>query len=508
MDLLNLLWSQRYFFIQLIIQHLSISLTAILIATILGVGIGLFAAFYKKSSNLVLGVVSILYTIPSISMLGFLMSFFGIGDKTAIIALSIYGLLPMVKNTYHGITSIDENIIDAAKGMGSTNWQILTKIQLPLALPSIISGIRETAVMTIALAGIASFIGAGGLGVAIYRGITTNNVTMTLAGSILNALLALIIDYLIFIIAKFYDKYKRNKKVKLVSLGLVILTLGGVIISSIIPKASNDTITIATKPMSESYILGEMTSLVIEEKTGLPTKIVHGVGGGTSNIKIGMENGEFDIYPEYSGTAWSDVMGNDGNYSEDNFDQIQTYYTSNLNMSWIGMYGFEDKYSIAVNKDIAQQYNLKTFSDLARVSSNLTFGAEPDFFEREDGYKALNEAYHFNFKKTADFDIGLKYNAMNNNEVDAMVVFTTDGKLPSSNTVVLEDDKHVFSNYYCGNVVRNEVIDKHPEVKDSLLSLTGCLDEETMAQLNYQVEVLQQDPRDVARNYLQQKGII
>lgn len=189
------LYSERWsFFLTLTLQHLEISLTAIIAALIIGLGLGILISRYHRSSGIVLGLTNFIYTIPSIALFGFLIPFSGIGNTTAIIALTVYALLPMVRNTYTGITGIDREIIEAARGMGSTPLQILWRIQLPLAFPVILSGLRNMVVMTIALAGIAAFIGAGGLGVAIYRGITTNNGALTVAGSMLIAALALLTD--------------------------------------------------------------------------------------------------------------------------------------------------------------------------------------------------------------------------------------------------------------------------------------------------------------------------
>ncbi|WP_346871320.1 ABC transporter permease [Clostridium sp. UBA5119] len=198
-----LLYIDRWqFFLELTMEHLKISGISILIAAVIGLILGVFISEYKKTSPFILGITNFVYTIPSISLLGFLIPFSGIGNATAVITLTIYALLPMVRNTYTGIENIDPSIIESAKGMGSTPFEILYKIKLPLATAVILSGIRNMIVMTIALAGIASFIGAGGLGVAIYRGITTNNKTMTIAGSLLIALLALVFDFIIGSIEK------------------------------------------------------------------------------------------------------------------------------------------------------------------------------------------------------------------------------------------------------------------------------------------------------------------
>lgn len=190
-----LLTSRWDFFGGLLLEHIKISFAAVIIAIIVGGITGILISHFQRTAKPTLAVINFLYTIPSISMLGFLIPFSGIGNATAVIALTVYALLPMVINTHTGLTNIDPLLVEAAEGMGSTTLQTLVKIKIPLALPVIMSGIRSMTVMTIALGGIASFIGAGGLGVAIYRGITTNNSAMTMDGSLLIAFLALTVDF-------------------------------------------------------------------------------------------------------------------------------------------------------------------------------------------------------------------------------------------------------------------------------------------------------------------------
>ena len=208
-DLFHLYAERWHFFLNLTIQHLEISLIAIVIAIIIGLGLGILISRYRHLCSPVLGLTNFIYTIPTIALFGFLIPFSGIGNFTAIIALTVYALLPMVRNTYTGLTGIDREIIEAARGMGSTSAQILFRIQLPLAFPVILSGLRNMVVMTIALTGIAAFIGAGGLGIAIYRGITTNNGALTIAGSLLIALLALLTDCLI---GRYENHFMKKRK--------------------------------------------------------------------------------------------------------------------------------------------------------------------------------------------------------------------------------------------------------------------------------------------------------
>lgn len=202
MQILQIFWDRRELFITCLLEHIRISLTAVLCAGILGILTGILISRHKKAAGVVLGIVNVIYTIPSISLLGFLIPLTGIGNRTAIIALTVYGLLPIVRNTYTGLTTVNATILEVAEGLGSDGRQMMFRIRFPLALPVIISGFRNMVVMIIAMGGIASFIGAGGLGVAIYRGITTYNMTLTAAGSILIALLALVSDRLLSLAEK------------------------------------------------------------------------------------------------------------------------------------------------------------------------------------------------------------------------------------------------------------------------------------------------------------------
>ena len=507
-QLMKLLTEDFKFFTNLTIEHVLISLLAISIASVLGIILGIIISEYRRFSGLILGTVNILYTIPSIALLGFFITITGVGNTTALIALIIYALLPIIRSTYTGIVNINPLIIEASEGMGSTKLQQLFKVKLPLALPVLMSGIRNMVTMTIALAGIASFVGAGGLGVAIYRGITTNNSAMTFLGSLLIALLALIFDFILGIMEKRLTNHKRTKykvNFKLIILGIFIIIFGAYFSLN---SKKDKTINIATKPMTEGYILGQMLTELIEQDTDLKVNMTTGVGGGTSNIQPAMVKGEFDLYPEYTGTSWEAVLKKEGSYDESKFDELQKEYKEKYNLEYVNLYGFNNTYGLAVNKDIAEKYNLKTYSDLAKVSNNLIFGAEYDFFEREDGYKELQKVYNMNFKKQIDMDIGLKYQAMKDKKIDVMVIFTTDGQLAISDVVVLEDDKKMYPSYRAGTVVRSEILSEYPELKAVLEKLNNILDDKTMADLNYQVESEGKKPEDVAREYLQEKGLL
>lgn len=300
----------------------------------------------------------------------------------------------------------------------------------------------------------------------------------------------------------------KAKKTNRVLGGAALLACAGLVIGMLVPVGTGDTIHIATKPMTEQYVLGEMLDLLIEQDTDLNVELTQGVGGGTSNIQPAMESGEFDLYPEYTGTAWNMVLGEDGLYTEALFDQLQQAYQDGCDMEWAGMYGFNNTYGLVVRREIAEQYDLHTCSDLAAVADRLVFGAEYDFFEREDGYDALCETYGLRFRETMDMDIGLKYQALAQGEIDVMVIFTTDGQLTAADAVVLEDDKQFYPSYLCGNVVRRAVLEEHPELEPVLEKLAGTISDSDMAQMNYAVETEGREPRDVAADFLRSRGLL
>lgn len=275
-------------------------------------------------------------------------------------------------------------------------------------------------------------------------------------------------------------------------------------------KTSGDPIKIATKPMTEQYILGEMLKLVIEDSTDYSVEITKGIGGGTSNIHPAMEKGEFDLYPEYTSSGWVMVLKHEASEvsDDDMFEKLKEEYEENFNMTWVGLYGFNNTYAIAVRKEVADEFQLKTTSDLAAVADQLVFGGNPDYIEREDGFKLVCETYGLNFKDVKDIDIGLKYHVMENGEIDVTNGFTTDAQLSRDDVVVLEDDRHLQVNYFCSTIVRKDSLENYPGLEDALMKMDGILTDKEMAGLNYQVEVEGKNEADVAKEFLTSKGII
>ena len=268
---------------------------------------------------------------------------------------------------------------------------------------------------------------------------------------------------------------------------------------------------IATKPMTEQYILSEMLGLLIEQ-AGYTVEITKGVGGGTNNIHPAMKSGEFDLYPEYTSSGWVLVLNHQAEGVDDGemFAQLKQEYQEQFNMTWVGMYGFNNTYTIAVRGDVAAEYGLENTSDLAAVAGELTFGGNPDYIERQDGFGALCQTYGLDFGNVVDIDIGLKYQALSNGDIDVTNAFTTDAQLanPDTKLVTLADDKHLQVNYFCSTVVRQDALEKFPGLEEVLMQMDGLLSDQEMASLNYKVEVEGLDELDVARDFLMQKGLL
>lgn len=268
-------------------------------------------------------------------------------------------------------------------------------------------------------------------------------------------------------------------------------------------------VVVASKPMTEQFIIAEMLIRLIEQETDIEVEHKAGVGGGTSNIHPAMVNGEIDIYPEYTGTGWMFVLEqpliNDPNAL---YEEVKASYEETFNIQWSELYGFNDTYGIAMKRELAESMGITTYSDLAKLGGDLVFGAEHDFFERADGFPGIVAEYGFEFDSEVGMDIGLKYQAIESGEVDVINIFSTDGKLKEFDMVVLEDDRLYFPSYFAATLIRQETLDEYPELADVVSMLDGKISNDEMTFMNYLVEIEKAEPKDVAFDFLKEKGLM
>lgn len=506
------LWERRTYFLNLLAEHLLLSLGSHLAVTVLGISLGIFVFYSSKSRKIILPLINFLYTIPSIAMFGLLIPLVGIGLKNALIVLILYGLLPMVRSTYSGLKEVPPQLVEAAQGLGSTPVQVFKNIYFPLALPSILSGLRITVVMIVALTGLAALIGAGGLGQAIFRGLNTMNTGLIVTGSFGISLFAILGDQwlgqfekdqsFLRVISKNATQKQKNRII-IPTVVVLILTIAALFYLNSLSSNHLKTIVVASKPTSEQFILGEIIALDIEANTDIKVDRKFGIGGGTTNIQPALLSGDLDIYVEYTGTAWLNVLSKDlPENNQINFEELNEIYQEQFKLKWLGLLGFNNTYGLAISNENAQKKNITNYSQLALQSENFTFGAEFDFFERSDAFPGLKKVYPFSFKKLEEMDINLRYQAFEQGKINAVDVFTTDAQIKKLDLKVLQDDKNYFPSYEAGIVIRQEILEKYPELEPLLNQLQQKISTEKMQQLNYEVEIEKKSPAEVAKNFL------
>jgi osmoprotectant transport system permease protein len=506
-----------------LMQHIQLTAMAVGLAILVGVPLGIFICYMEGLSKPVLGVSNIIQAIPSMALLGFMIPFLGIGIVPAVVAVMLYSLLPIIKNTYTGISNINPDMIESAKGIGLTKFQVLWKIQIPMALPVIMAGVRISSVTAVGLVTIAAFIGAGGLGFLVFSGIRTVNNAQILAGAIPACLLALLVDYMAGLVEKLVTpislqriknfsekaqlKRRRHQKIILAIFALAIVALftyNGVTES----RESTEEIVIGAKDFSEQSIVANMVALLIEEKTDLRVQTSLALGG--TNVCFGaLTNGSIDMYIEYTGTAHGDILGHPSTSdSELILRTIREEFEELYDIIALDQWSFNNTYTLTVRPELAKEHNLVSISDLRDVASQLRLGATFEFLNREDGYPGLGQRYQLSFGETLGIDGSGRYLALMNDEVDIVDAFSTDGLIKKFDLVVLEDDLNFFPPYYAIPLVRSEVLEKHPQLAPLLADLGSRLNNDIMIELNYQVDEMQMNPRDVARNFLIEIGLL
>jgi osmoprotectant transport system permease protein len=503
-------WSDIFEALQ---QHLFLSLVSILIATVISVPTGIFIAKRRKIAEPVIGIASVFQTVPSLALFGFLLPFFGIGNTTAIIALTVYALLPILRNTYTGILSVDQSAVEAGRGMGMTNNQILRMIELPLALPIIMAGLRTATVLTIGVATLAAFIGAGGLGDIIYRGLSTTRNELVLAGAIPAAILAIVIDLILKRVEIASDPKKRKKfswKKALIIIIPIAVLIGFFGLRGVGGASSKNTIVIAGKKWTEQYILPYIVAEYVKDKTHYNVKVEEGLGE-TPILTQAIKKGDIDMFIEYTGTGLLTILKEKYNPElspDEVYNKVKKGYHDRYQIEWLKPFGFQNTYALALNQEKYNQLGVKTASELAPHSSQLTFGGPTEFYEREDGYDPMIKTYGLNFKAHSSLDPNLMYAAVKDGKVDVIPAYTTDGRIVRYHLGVLKDDKKFFPPYYAAPIIREDTLKKYPKLKDVINELGGKISEKDMAEMNAKVDLDKKDPRDVAREFLKSKGLI
>jgi osmoprotectant transport system permease protein len=505
MDLLRFWATHRGELLTLFQQHLVLVIVSTSIAVAIGVPAGILAARRPRLGRLVLGLTSIAQTIPSLALLGFLLPIpfiGGIGPRTALVALSLYALLPIVRTTLTGINGVDRSVVEAGVAMGMTGRQLLFLVELPLAFPSIIAGIRVATVIGVGTATIAAAIGAGGLGEYIFRGLSMVSSTTILAGAIPAAALALIADGLLGWLERHLKRARLRPSVVVRAAAAVILLLLAGTLGAAYVSARQPTVIVASKNFTEQVILGELIAQAIEAEGGV--RVVRKLNlGGTFVCDRGIRSGDLDVYVEYTGTAVSAVF-----HEEVPHDSAQAlartrelYARSGVTV--LDPLGFNNTFTLLVRSRDAQVLGLRTVDDLKSVAGRWTPGFGYEFLQRDDGYPGLIRTYGLSFgSQPRAMDLSLIYRGLAEGQVDVIAGDATSALIQALDLTPLADNRRYFPPYDAVPVVRTAALLRYPVMADALARLAGRISDRDMRALNAAVDVEHRDVASTVRSFL------
>ena len=558
---LELLDLRKWELLQNLLQHINMTTIAVLISLLIGVPAGVLITRNKTAARIVIMLANIMQSIPCLALLAISVIFLGIGVKPAILMVFVYAFLPILKNTYTGIMSVDPKNIEFAQGVGLTKWKRLIKVELPIAVPFIMSGIRIAAVASVGTMTIAAFAGAKGLGWFINLGLNSLNMNLILLGAIPVSLLALFVDFAFGKLeeaitsegllppAQIRNLSKEQKRKKKIVAGVLCSTF--VIASLLYYPASNMSadgpfagknsaaqgaadgsgdadgagasagaaasgtgksdpnkrIVVGSSNFTEVQIIGNIYKELIESNTDITVDTSFGLSGAAFCFSA-LERGDIDMFVEYTGTALTNLLAQPIDTDPDRvLETVTKLMQEEHGIHTSKPLGFNNTYVMSVKPETAEKYGLKTLSDLVKASPELRLGCTTEFMNREDCLPAL-EKLGAKFKSANPLDASVRYTAIDSDQVDVIDAFSTDALLYKQGLMTLTDDMSFFPPYYAVNFVSQETLDRYPELEPVLEMLDGKITEETMANLNSMVDVDGEDARVAAHSFLEENGLL
>ncbi len=487
-------------------EHLQLVLISTGIAVLIGIPTGILLTREKSLRGPVLGVANVMQTIPSLALFGFLIPLpfiGGIGARTAIVALVLYSLLPIIRNTVTGILGVDPNVREAAVAMGMTGRQILWQVELPLAMSVIITGVRVALVIAIGVATIAAAVGANGLGVYIFRGLRQYDNNLLLAGAVPAALMALTADFGLGLVERHFTIGRRQKAgSRSARRSFAVAARDSRSHSSQAPGAR---VVVGSKDFTESAILGEIVAQMLEAR-GIAVQRNFELGGNLPHDAL--LAGRIDLYPEYTGTSYTAILKH-APITDPRlvYEQVKKEYAERFNLVVSEPLGFDNTFAILVRGADARRLKLKTISDAAPQARNWRAGFGQDFMSRADGYPGFAKAYGLKFaEQPREMDLSLTYIALASGQVDLIAGNSTEGRIAALDLVQLEDDRHYFPPYEAVYLVRRDSLERVPTLGEVLSKLADAISTAEMRQLNYEVDANKRGQAEVVREWLKRKG--
>ncbi|MDG2308286.1 MAG: ABC transporter permease/substrate-binding protein [Candidatus Binatia bacterium] len=487
--------------------HLQLTMLALLFAVAASIPLGIIATRVKWLEQPLLGTAGIIQTIPSLALLAVMvpaLAFLGlqsIGFLPALIGLTLYGLLPILRNTVTGIQGVDPALTEAARGVGMTESQQLWRVDLPLALPVIVGGVRTATVWTVGIATLSTPVGATSLGNYIFSGLQTRNFTAVVVGSVAAAILALILDGLVHLLE--IGVRDRRREYLLASGTVFALLFGYVAITLAAPllQGGDVPIRIGSKAFTEQYILADIIADQVTATTGLETEKVASLG--STVVFDAVATGNIDLYVDYSGTLWATILKRPEPplNRQEAIEVVTEYLRAEHGMTVIGSLGFENTYALAMRREEAEARSITTISDLVPFAPRMSIGADFEFFSRAE-WKSIHDHYGIRFGKERQMDSALMYQAVAGDAVDVISAYSTDGRIAALDLFVLQDDKGAIPPYDALMVASRRLREEQPEVLEALQELVGTIDAGSMRAMNFDVDENGESAASVARRFL------
>jgi len=499
-----------------LVAHLELSLAALALAALASIPIGIRVARRGGAASAVLAAASVVQTIPSLALLAIMVPLLaglgsllreplgielrGIGVAPALVALTLYGMLPILRNTVTGIAGVDPAVREAARGVGMTPRQELLRVEIPLALPVIVAGLRTSAVWIVGTATLSTPVGATSLGNFIFSGLQTRNSAAVLIGCAAAAALALLLDQLIRLL-EVGVRLRSRAATAAACAALVLLALTAAL-GRALPAAGARPVAIGAKTFTEQYVLAEILAERIRRASGLPVRVVESLGSTVAFDAL--RTGDLDLYVDYSGTIWANVMKRGDPPRERGFvlDEVARHLRETHGIEVAAALGFENAYALGMRADRARELGIARIADLAKVAPELEIGGDYEFFQRPE-WAALVRAYGLAFRAERSMDPALLYEAAAQGEVDVISAFSTDGRIAAHGIRLLDDERGVIPPYDAIVLVGPRLRAEAPEAFAAVAALAGSIDAAAMQRMNLAVDRDGRAPAEVARGFVE-----
>lgn len=487
--------------------HLGLTLVALTLGVAVSVPLGVLVTRVRRLEPPILGAASVIQTVPSLALLAFMVPALAaigarsIGYLPAVIGLFLYSLLPVLRNTVAGLSGIDPAVIEAAQGVGMTPSEQLRRVELPLAMPVIVAGIRTSAVLTVGTATLSTPVGAPSLGNYIFSGLQTRNYASVLLGCVASAGLALLIDGLVRgLLAGVKRRSRRVVGLALAGFALLAAFAAAPALRGLVASESAP-IAVGAKTFTEQYIVSRIVAGRITRVTGLRARAVDSLGSTVAFDAL--KSGQIDAYVDYSGTLFATVLGRSDAHADRAavLREVTQSLKDQHGVLVVAALGFENTYALAMRRAHAERLGVRRVSDLLPHARALRVGGDYELFQRPE-WRSIERAYSLAFADRRSMDPSLLYEAAKNEDVDVIGAYSTDGRIAAYDLVVLEDDRGAIPPYDALVLASARLAREHPEAVEALRGLAGSIGPERMRQMNVAVDDRKEAPSAVAERFL------